>query len=256
MENLNIALFQYDIQWEDKPRNFTFIEQWLKELPKDTDLVVLPEMFSTGFTMNPDSFGETRKGESVQRLTQLSHKYQVAFCGSMIVKESEEFRNALFLLQHGKDIQWYDKKHLFTYGGESKAYEAGSERVLFTFQGWKIFPFICYDLRFPVWLRNDQSADLYIGVANWPDVRIEAWRQLLKARAIENQTYVIGVNRIGKEPKGLNYTGFSAAIDYSGALIEELKGAEWRVVQINKSSQNDFRERLPFLVDRDKFILK
>jgi predicted amidohydrolase len=256
MEQLTIALFQYDIRWESKEENFRIIERWMADVGRSVDLVVLPEMFSTGFTMNPAPFAESRSGVSSERLLKLSQQYQTAFCGSMIISEMGTFKNALFLIEEGSSTLWYDKRHLFSYGGESKAYTPGEERLTFSFRGWKIVPFICYDLRFPVWLRNDDQADLYIGVANWPNTRVEAWKQLLKARAIENQSYVIGVNRVGEEPGGLLYTGYSAAIDFSGETIEEMKGEEWRLVSLSKAKQDQFRDDLPFLKDRDIFELK
>lgn len=256
MEALTVALFQYDIRWESKEENFRIIERWMADLPRRVDLVVLPEMFSTGFTMNPAPFAESRSGTSFERLLKLSKQHETAFCGSMIISEQGTFKNALFLIEDVHSTQWYDKRHLFSYGGESKAYTAGEERLTFSFRGWKIIPFICYDLRFPVWLRNDEQADLYIGVANWPDTRIEAWSQLLKARAIENQSYVIGVNRVGEEPSGLSYNGYSAAIDFSGKTVEEIKGEKWSLVSLSKNKQEKFRAHLPFLKDRDRFELK
>jgi len=256
MDQLEIALFQYDIIWEQKQANLNQILEWVKELPKKTDLIVLPEMFSTGFTMNPQPFAEGRDGFIIKRLHQWSEEFGFAFCGSMITKVNKQYKNAMFLLEDQQEVQWYEKKHLFSYGGESSSYTAGTERTCFEFKNWRIFPFICYDLRFPVWMRNDQDIDLYIGVANWPHQRVDAWSQLLRARAIENQAYVVGVNRIGGEPSGLWYNGMSAGIDYSGQPIIELTGKEYALMSCSKTNLEAFRSKLPFLKDRDRFIIK
>ncbi|MBT5098834.1 MAG: nitrilase family protein, partial [Polaribacter sp.] len=225
---------------------------------KDTDLVVLPEMFTTGFTMNPKKVAEKMNGETVLWMQKMAKKHQIALIGSLVIEENENYYNRLLFVHPSMKIEIYDKRHSFSLAGENTAYTSGTEKLIVTFKGWKICPFICYDLRFPVWTRNSENYDILIFVANWPVKRIRAWDTLLKARAIENMSYVIGVNRTGKDANNYNYSGHSLVVNCLGEALSSLKKEEIGIVKATlvKTEQDGIRERLGFLNDKDAFKIK
>lgn len=255
---LKVALLQSDLVWENPSANRKQFEEKINGLPNEVDLVVLPEMFTTGFTMNAAAIAETMQGETVQWLQNLAQKKAIAITGSIVVREKNHFYNrSLFVHPSGK-IDSYDKKHTFTLAGEHEVYSSGVERIIVEYKGWKICPLICYDLRFPVWARNTENYDLLLYVASWPKPRIEAWDSLLKARAIENMSYTIGVNRVGVDPNKYEYTGNTVCYNTLGnCLAKNNQGnEEILIVELDKEAQIKTRNRFQFLNDKDEFILQ
>ena len=251
---LKIAAVQFDITWEDAEANRTYLEPRIKQ-HADADLIILPEMFNAGFTINVNLVAEENEGPTLQWMQHLAKELDCAICGSIPTKLTDKYVNRFYWVETNR-ILHYDKKHLFGYGKESEVYSAGDTQILIEFKDWKIKPLICYDLRFPVWSRNTEGYDLLLYVANWPDTRASAWRQLLRARAIENLCFVCGVNRIGKDGVGLNYIGDSAIIDYMGEDIACLTDAEEVITSVlEKKKMDSFRKQFNFLNDRDVFTL-
>ncbi|MBQ4819966.1 amidohydrolase [Aquimarina sp. MMG016] len=257
-EILNITLIQPDLIWENAAQNREAFTEKIDSIIPDIDLIVLPEMFNTGFTMNAKKVAETMNGETVQWLKDISKSKDCAVAGSIIIKEGGNYYNRfLFMMPDGK-IHQYDKHQLFTLAKEQEVFTAGQEEILINYKGWKIKPQICYDLRFPVWARNTSGYDVLIYVASWPKPRVNAWDTLLKARAIENMCYCIGVNRVGLDGKGYEYNGHSAVYDVLGNSVLEENPIEKEAIlyaTIDKSHIQKTREKLPFLEDRDQFTL-
>jgi len=255
-EELNICLLQCDLHWEDAEGNRNQIADYLAAV-EGVDIIILPEMFSTGFSVESTHLAETMEGETVAWMKSISHKKNSVLCGSMMINENGNVYNRLLWVEPNGFIQHYDKRHLFSLIDEQKYFTAGTERLIIEYKGWKICPLICYDLRFPVFSRNDVNYDLCFYVANWPDKRIAAWDTLLKARAIENQTYVIGLNRVGIDGYKAEYSGHSQVIDPKGDIIASAPENEIGLVELtlSKSHLETLRERLPFLDDRDQFEL-
>ncbi len=221
------------------------------------DLIILPEMFTTGFDMQPEVHAQTMDGDAVHSMKYWAAQSGASIIASMIIRDSGHYYNRCLHISTSTTPEYYDKRHLFSLAGEHQSYKAGNRRMIFDIDGWKIFPQICYDLRFPVWSRNTFDYDLAVYVANWPESRIRAWSTLLRARAIENQCYVIGVNRVGNDPNGNYYSGMSAAISYDGGCIREASSAEEIViVELDRLEMLSYRSRLDFLADRDKFVLE
>jgi predicted amidohydrolase len=252
---LNLTLVQTTLFWEDRDKNLGQFDKILSGI-KGTDLVVLPEMFTTGFTMNAKNMAENMNGTSVQWMKDRAKKLKAALCGSLIIEEKKKYYNRFVWVMPNGEVFTYDKRHLFSPADENKYFTAGSEKIMINYKGWNIVPLVCFDLRFPVWSRNvNAEADLMIYVANWPSPRNNAWQQLLIARAIENQCYVAGANRVGKDGKGMEYTGSSAVIDYLGH--EVLKGPDkksWvKSVSIDKKPLDEFRKKFPVWKDADEF---
>ena len=248
---MNITLVQSDLYWEDIEKNLLGFEDKLKNFGQ-TDLIILPEMFSTGFSMNAASVAETMDGSAINWMRKTAMKKNCALTGSLIIKENGKFYNRLIFMRADGSFEQYDKKHLFTMAKEEETYTAGSEKVFIEYKGWKICPLICYDLRFPIWNRNLEDYDLAIYVANWPDRRSYHWRSLLAARAIENQCYVAAVNRVGNDGKDLYYSGYSSLIDPAGEILYQKADSE--VIQqfdISLEHLKEVRTKLPFLKDRD-----
>ncbi len=251
---LKSLLLETSLYWENQEANRAHFKSLLQEQqPNQWDLIVLPEMFSTGFTMNTAVSEVRTSGEfpSVTLLKEEAARLNAAIVGSLSVSEEGKAYNRLFFVRPSGEVSTYNKRHLFSFAGEHKHYEAGQEECLVEWRGWNILLNICYDLRFPVWTRNESingqpKFDLIIYVANWPSVRAEVWKTLLKARAIENVAYVIGVNRIGEDGNGHGYSGDSAIVNYRGELVQELSLEEL----------NAFREKFPALNDADSFQLK
>ena len=251
--DLSVTLVQLDLSWEQPAQNIANIEALLEKETLQTDLIVLPEMFTTGFTMQAAAFAETM--QSSQTLTWLAtcaKKHDAAVVGSFIVTENENFYNRLIFMRPDGTYEKYDKRHLFAKANEDKHYTQGTEKLVVTWRGWRMMPLICYDLRFPVWSRNTMDYDLLIYIANWPQRRHSHWRSLLVARAIENQCYTIGVNRVGNDNTDLYHLGGSAVIDPYGERDVEINFVP-HVVQTNLSANYLIKTRteLPFLKDRD-----
>lgn len=253
--SLKVSLIQTDIIWEDKTENLKNVETKVASLAGQTDLVVLPEMFSTGFSMNSHVLAEDMSGETMTLLRDWTKKYKVALCGSFIARDDEHYYNRAFFVTSDKEF-FYDKRHLFRMGNESEAFDSGDKKLIIEHKGFNICLLICYDLRFPVWARNVNNAyDLLIYVANWPDSRSFVWDTLLKARALENQSYVCGVNRVGVDGLNLVYRGGSVLLDAKGKTLSTLIDFEEGVetVEISKKELDSFRQKFPAWMDADKF---
>lgn len=255
---MKIALIQFDTLWENKESNLVTITNEINSLDKEVDLVVLPEMFTTGFTMNPLFVAEEEQCSTLKSIQKLAQQNDVAIVGSWVVKENEMFYNRLFFVYPNGEYKTYNKRHLFTLAGEEKVYQPGNEKLIVEYKGWKICPLVCYDLRFPVYSRIvNENYDLLIYLASWPDRRIHAWDSLLKARAIENMCYVVGVNRCGIDPTDVSYSGHSQVIDYMGEyLLAPIKGISTQIVTLDKTMIEKARNRFAFLRDADVFELK
>jgi len=256
-DTLKIALIQSDLVWESSEANIKNFDTKLDALNGDIDLVVLPEMFSSGFTMKPDHVAQSMKGTSISWMISKARNKGFALCGSLVIEEDSHYYNRFIFVHSDGLLNIYDKKHTFSLAGEDKVYKAGDSKVIIDFKGWKICPLICYDLRFPVWSRNTEDYDLLIYVANWPKPRINAWDTLLQARAIENMAYCVGVNRVGMDANELEYNGHSAVYDGLGnsrlSFGENEEGE--KVVAIDKGHLRKIRNDLRFLEDRDTFNL-
>jgi predicted amidohydrolase len=253
---MKVALIQSPLAWENPLSNRNYFEEKINSIADSVDLIVLPEMFSTGFTMNPAEVFETMEGKTILWLQSLAKAKNSAITGSLVIKENGNFYNRLLFVFPSGDIQFYDKRHLFTLAGEDKTYTPGRKKLIVEYKGFKICLLICYDLRFPVFSRNAEEYDVLLYVANWPKLRINAWDSLLKARAIENMSYTIGVNRVGMDNNKLEYDGHSQIIDFSGNyLIEPQTDEEIYCITLHKSSLLEFREKFGFLNDRDTFTV-
>jgi omega-amidase len=260
MNKLTISIVQPDIVWENPTSNRKQYDAYLKNIPANSDLLILPEMFNTGFSMNAAALAEPINGESMQWLQQWAKQLNMAIAGSLIIAENNVYYNRfVFVLPDGSHSS-YDKRHLFRMGNEHLHYAAGQNRLLITYKGWKIAPFVCYDLRFPVWSRRHAEKypyDLLIYTANWPARRVNAWSQLLIARAIENQSYVVGVNRVGNDGKGIYHNGQSAVIDPKGSVLWAAQDhATLHSIDLDKSELDTFRAEFPAWADADDFELK
>jgi omega-amidase len=253
-EYLRIALIQSSLTWEDPVANHRHFEGLIARL-STVDLILLPEMFSTGFSMNPKVHAEFETGLSLSWMQGVAHDTQAAISGSLMVKEDNQYYNRLFFVYPNGAYKTYNKKHLFSLAGEEKVYTAGRERLVLNYLGWRINPQICYDLRFPVWCRNSENFDLQFFVANWPQRRSTAWATLLQARAIENQCFVAGVNRIGDDGNGVYHSGDSAVHNALGEkLCVTAPGSEGvEVVHLEYKHLQKVREKLNFIKDRDIF---
>lgn len=254
---MKVALIQTNLIWENALENRSHLAQKITGFMEEVDLIVLPEMFSSGFTMSPKEVAETMEGETIVWLQHLAEAKNCAITGSLVVKEGGNFYNRLVFVFPDGRIEHYDKRHLFGLAGENKEFTAGSEKLIVDYKGWKICPQICYDLRFPVFSRNTENYDLLIYVANWPNKRANAWNILLQARAIENMSYVIGVNRIGTDDNKNHYDGDSQVVDAMGKYTLEPHQSEGVfIVELDKKSQNRNRKKFGFLNDADKFLLQ
>ena len=258
MQDLKIVLIQTDLVWENPEQNRIRFSEKIEDIDEQVDLIILPEMFTTGFTMNAANVAETMQGETLLWLKKLAKEKNTAITGSLIIKEKNKYYNRLVFVLPNENVHTYDKRHTFTLAGEDKIYTAGTKKLMVDYKGWNICPLICYDLRFPVWARNTDNYDLLYYVANWPTPRIKAWNSLLKARAIENMTYCIGVNRVGIDANNHEYTGNSAVYDGLGEKISTLKPNEIKaeMITLKKNSISKIRKKFRFLDDKDDFIVK
>ncbi len=255
---LNIALIQSDLVWENALKNRENFTQKINAVTQDVDLIVLPEMFNTGFTMNAAEMAETMNGETLKWLSQTAKDKHCAITGSLIIVEDGNYYNRLIFMFPDGTFKVYDKHQLFTLAREQEVFTAGQDEVIVEYRGWDIKLLVCYDLRFPVWARNTSGYDVLLYVASWPKPRINAWDTLLKARAIENMCYCIGVNRIGIDGKGYQYNGHSAVYDVLGNSVLKENPIEEETIlytTLVKSHILETREKLPFLNDRDDFKL-
>ena len=254
---MKIALIQSDLYWEDASKNRKSFESKINQIDSEVNLVVLPEMFSTGFTMNAPAVAETMQGETVLWLQSLAKQKNFAITGSLIIVENEKYYNRMLFVFPSGEIQYYNKRHLFSLAGEDKFYTSGKEKVIIDYLDWKICLQVCYDLRFPVFARNVENYDLLLYVANWPKVRTNAWDTLLKARAIENLSYVVGVNRVGLDANNYEHVGHSQVVDFLGDFILEPQETEAVfIVELDKNGMLETRKKLDFLSDRDFFEIK
>ena len=259
MQNqLKIALIQSDLVWENPKENLDNFTKRINTISEDLDVIVLPEMFTTGFTMNASKVAEPMDGETVLWMKKMAKKNNAAIVGSVVISEEKNYYNRLLFVEPSGNISKYDKRHTFTLVGENKTYTSGTEKVIINYKGWKISPLICYDLRFPVWARYTANYDVLLYVANWPKPRISAWDALLKARAIENMSYCIGVNRVGIDGVKSEYSGHSACYDVLGDLQTSFKPnrEDTEVVTLEKRHIEAYRNKLKFLDDRDLFSIQ
>jgi len=276
MPNLTVSLVQTPLFWEDKSSNLSMLEKKIFAIPEKTELIILPEMFSTGFSMQAEKLAEKMDGPSVMWLKKLSAEKRVIITGSLIIEEEGHFYNRLIWMLPNGQYGFYDKRHLFAYGSEDQHYTSGNKRLIASVKGWKVNLLVCYDLRFPVWSRQqmninsttpgDESAptghaqdseyDLLIYVANWPERRNHAWKTLLQARAIENQCYVVGVNRVGNDGSSLYYSGDSMVVDAMGSVLyTKAHDEDVFTITLQKEPLEETRNKLPFLKDADRFII-
>jgi predicted amidohydrolase len=256
-DQLRVSIVQATLAWEAIPANLDHFTQLLEPLVGQTDLILLPEMFTTGFSMHAAELAEPISGPTFAWMQEQARKTSAAVAGSIIMVEDGQYYNRLLFVQPDGAYVHYDKRHLFTLAGEDRAYTAGTRNIGIEWKGWRIRPQICYDLRFPVWSRNTDAYDLVFYLANWPDPRRHAWMSLLTARAIENQAYCIGVNRIGTDEKGHHYTGDSSVYDFTGRLLAQLTEQEGVItVLLDRIKQKTFRNKLNFLDDQDRFEIQ
>jgi len=257
MDKLTLALIQSDLVWQNPEQNRKIFSNKINSISQEVDLIVLPEMFTSGFTMNPDQVADTMDGKTVSWMQKLAKEKQIAITGSIVIIEDSKFYNRLLFVHPSGKVETYNKRHTFTLAGEDKVFTAGTEKLLVDYKGWKICPLICYDLRFPVWARNIENYDVLLYVANWPKPRIKAWNTLLKARAIENMCYSIGVNRVGLDNNNLEYSGNSAVYNVLGEKLSNLTShkEQIEIVELNKNHIKTNRDKLQFLNDKDNFNL-
>lgn len=255
MENLKIAAVQTDLFWENTTANLANLEEKLAQISNEPDLIILPEMFTTGFTMNAKSLSEPMNFTTFKWMKQMAKKHKAVITGSFIVNENNQNYNRLIWMQPDGTFDSYDKRHLFRMGDEHTFFSAGKKKIIKQLKGWNICPLICYDLRFPVWSRNKNNEyDVLIYIANWPKARAFVYSNLLIARALENQAYVIGVNRVGSDGMGLSYSGDTAIINFKGqTLVFETENETILYAELNKKELDDFRTKFPAYLDADEF---
>ena len=258
MQNqLKVTLVQSNLVWENPEQNRINFSHKIKAINEHVDVILLPEMFTSGFTMSPQNVSETMEGETVKWMLEIAHRADAAIAGSLVILDQGNYYNRFVFAKPDGSLETYDKRHTFTLAGEHEVYQSGQEKININFRGWKISPLVCYDLRFPVWARNTEGYDLLIYVANWPKPRIAAWDALLKARAIENMSYCIGVNRVGLDANNYEYPGHSAAYDGLGEKVSNTEDGKEQIdiVTLNKRHLESIRGKLKFLEDRDNFNL-
>ena len=274
MSSLTITIIQTNLHWEDKKANLDMLSKKIESIKEKTEVIILPEMFSTGFSMKPEILAEDMNGETVQWMKKIAAEKKVILTGSIMIKDSSTdaqnddnyFNRLIWMLPNG-EYGIYDKRHLFAYGNEHTHFNPGNKRLIASVKGWKINLQVCYDLRFPVWarqsplsfgeglgVRSSPEYDLLVYVANWPEQRIHAWKTLLTARAIENQCYVVGVNRVGDDGNKIHYSGDSMIIDPLGEILYQKANEEdVFTYTLQKEKVNEVREKFPFLNDADSF---
>jgi predicted amidohydrolase len=264
MDSLNVSFIQTQLYWQDIGANLAMLEEKIWEIHEPTDLILLPEMFNTGFTMDAKRFAEPVNFTTIKWMKQMAQQKNAAITGSYIVKESGNYFNRLYWIHPEGHVEYYDKRHLFRMGDEHLTFSPGDRSVIISYKGWKILPLICYDLRFPVWSRNKINTetqlpeyDLLIYVANWPAPRTDVWDTLLKARALENQCYSLGVNRVGTDGMKVDYSGHSACYSYKGELLNEINSEpSVQTITLDLKSLAEFRMKFPAYLDSDRFEIE
>ena len=255
MKDLKVSLVQLDVVWEKPDENYSLIEKLVANTK--TDMIILPEMFSTGYTMNVEQNAEPINGKTTQWLKIMAAKKNCAITGSIIIKEDSQYYNQMIFCEPDGKTTHYNKRHLFRMAGEDQVYKAGDKKVIVEYRGWRINLNVCYDLRFPVWSRNNNDYDMLLNVASWPATRIEHWRALLKARAIENLSYSVGVNRVGEDENKYKYTGYSSAFTPSGECLTEIVNKEEvSTIVLSYEDLINYRKKFPFNIDRDSYQIK
>ncbi|WP_432696766.1 amidohydrolase [Marinobacterium sp. YM272] len=256
-KQMRVTLVQSALEWEAPDVNRRHFSSRFDALAGNTDLIILPEMFTSGFSMAPERVAETPEGPTLAWMRAEAKRTGAAICGSLAVSTESGFVNRFLWVEPDGQQQFYDKRHLFRMGEEPEHYVAGNQRPIIEYRGWRVLPIVCYDLRFPVWCRNRNDYDLMICVANWPAPRRHVWRTLLMARAMENQCYVAGVNRIGRDGLGLDYAGDSLLLDFKGeSLNQRDDGDAWLETRLlDAGALCSFRERFPAWKDADEFQL-
>jgi predicted amidohydrolase len=269
MSTLTITTIQSNLHWENKTANLSMFEQKINSIEERTEIIVLPEMFSTGFSMNPEKLAEPMDGETVNWMKRIAADNNIILTGSVIIAEDGKYFNRLIWMLPNGQLGYYDKRHRFAFAGEHEKYTAGTRRLIASVKGWKINLLVCYDLRFPVWSRQTPSSappsngenaaleyDVLIYVANWPERRSIAWKTLLVARAIENQSYVIGLNRVGNDGNNIYHSGDSMIVDPLGEILYYKKDEEdIATITLEKEHLQGVREKFPFWKDADKFVI-
>ncbi|PCJ45468.1 MAG: amidohydrolase [Gammaproteobacteria bacterium] len=256
MKDLKISLVQTALIWQQAKANCDYLAELLISDNTNTDLIVLPEMFNSGFTLNASKVAETMEGETIAWMKKLSANHDAAVTGSLVICENNINYNRMVIAFPDGQTQYYDKKHLFRMANEHKRYGSGNERVVIQWRDWRIALYVCYDLRFPVWCRNQNDTDLMLFVASWPAARASAWQILLRARAMENLCYVCGVNRIGRDANDIDYQGDSGVIDMAGDDVTQLGAADClETVTLSADSLAQFRKRFPTFLDADSFSI-
>jgi len=256
MSLLNVSIIQTDLLWEDVEGNLANFDEKISQLPT-TNLIILPEMFATGFSTNTVMLAQTENGRIAQWLKAKSQETGAVIIGSVIIEEAAKYYNRLYAAFPDGRLDKYDKRHLFRMGLENQFFSQGIERLIIQIGDWRIMPLVCYDLRFPVWARNQNEYDLLIVIANWPSSRRSQWKTLLKARAIENQVFLAAVNRIGKDGNDIEYSGDSRIINPIGEVISKVPKYQNRseTVTLDKNLLAEYREKFPVLLDADKFTI-
>ena len=264
MSTLTISTIQTNLHWENKQANLQMLEEKISSLYQKTEIVVLPEMFSTGFSMHAETLAETIDGTTIEWMKKLSSESRVILTGSLIIEENKKYYNRLIWMMPNGEYGYYDKRHLFAFGGEDKHYNPGNKRLITSVKGWKLNMQVCYDLRFPVWARQSASKnensgyeyDVLVYIANWPERRSHAWKTLLCARAIENQCYVVAVNRVGKDGNDIYHSGNSLVIDPLGEVLYHMADDEdIFTITLQKERLEEVRTKFPFLKDGDEFVI-
>ncbi|HYF32455.1 MAG TPA: amidohydrolase [Chitinophagaceae bacterium] len=256
MSQLTVTLIQTHLHWENAAANLAMLEEKIRAIEDKTTLVILPEMFSTGFSMRPEALAETMDGAAVQWMQKMAAEKKIILTGSLIIQEEGAYYNRLIWMLPNGQYGYYDKRHRFAYAGEDRQFAAGSKRLIASVNGWKVNLLICYDLRFPVWARQHtpHEYDVLVYLANWPNRRSHAWKTLLQARAIENQCYVIGVNRVGSDGNGIQYSGDSMIIDPLGEILYQKSNEEdVCTFTLSKEQLEEVRSKFPFWKDADEF---
>ncbi|MCH8904524.1 MAG: amidohydrolase [Bacteroidetes bacterium] len=257
MSSLNISLIQSKLLWEDIEGNLGALGSRINDISEETDLIILPEMFNTGFTMNGEKLAEPMEGKTMDWMAQMASKKNSVITGSLIVTENDNLYNRLIWMAPDGGYKFYNKKHLFGLADEQTVYTEGAHRLIVELNGWHICPQICYDLRFPAWNRNQDDYDILLFVANWPEIRMNAWDALLKARAIENQAFVVAINRVGEDGNDYRYIGNSVVVDPMGKQLYLAENEEvTKTVTLDKQELEEIRNKLPFLKDRDNYTFE
>lgn len=257
MSDLRVTLVQTALYWEDISANLAMLERKLDGMKEETHLIILPEMFSTGFSMEPEKLAETPDGPTTQWMARQAAGLNAVLTGSIIIRDHGRYFNRLIWMRPDGSYAYYDKKHLFGLGDEPRHYSAGTRKLITQLHGWKICPMICYDLRFPAWCRNVEHYDLYINVANWPEKRIAHWKTLARARAVENLYYVAAVNRVGKDGNDVAHSGDSQVIDPAGNVLYcKTDQEDLFTLTLERTVLTKARRLFPFLRDMDRFELK